>query len=148
MVSKAVVPISLPSEVCKYSGCSTISSTFVTVKLKFVSLYHWRRKWQPTPVFLPGESQGRGSLVGCRLWGRTESDTTAATQQQQQTESDSCSVVSDSLQPHGLQPPGSSVDGIFQAKILEWKAISFFRLSSGPRDRTQVCCTAGRFFTF
>ena len=40
---------------------------------------HWRRKWQPTPVFLPGESQGRGSLVGCRLWGRTESDTTVAT---------------------------------------------------------------------
>ena len=37
---------------------------------------HWRRKWQPTPVFLPGESQGRGSLVGYRLWGRTESDTT------------------------------------------------------------------------
>ena len=31
---------------------------------------HWRRKWQPTPVFLPGESQGRGSLVGCCLWGR------------------------------------------------------------------------------
>ena len=40
---------------------------------------HWRRKWQPTPVFLPGESQGRGSLVACRLWGRTESDTTEAT---------------------------------------------------------------------
>ena len=40
---------------------------------------HWRRKWQPTPVFLPGESQGRGTLVGCRLWGRTESDTTEAT---------------------------------------------------------------------
>ena len=30
---------------------------------------HWRRKWQPTPVFLPGESEGRGSLVGCPLWG-------------------------------------------------------------------------------
>ena len=45
---------------------------------------HWRRKWQPTPAFLPGESQGRGSLVGCRLWGRTESDTTDVTQQQQQ----------------------------------------------------------------
>ena len=45
---------------------------------------HWRRKWQPTPVFLPGESQGWGSLVGCCLWGRTESDTTEATQQQQQ----------------------------------------------------------------
>ena len=39
---------------------------------------------QPTPVLLPGESQGRWSLVGCHLWGRTESDTTEATQQQQQ----------------------------------------------------------------
>ena len=37
---------------------------------------HWRRKWQPTPVFLPGESQGGRSLVGCCLWGRTELDTT------------------------------------------------------------------------
>ena len=40
---------------------------------------HWRRKWQPTPVVLPGESQGRGSLVGCRLWDCTESDTTEVT---------------------------------------------------------------------
>ena len=39
----------------------------------------WRRKWQPTPVFLPGESQGQGSLVGCCLWGCTESDMTEAT---------------------------------------------------------------------
>ena len=52
--------------------------------LSLFTFMHWRRKWQPTPVFLPGESQGRGSLVGCRLWGRTESDTTEATQQQQQ----------------------------------------------------------------
>ena len=43
------------------------------------TIMHWRRKWQPTPVFLPGESQGRGSLVSCRLWGRTESDRTEAT---------------------------------------------------------------------
>ena len=35
--------------------------------------------WQPTPVFLSGESYGWGSLVGCRLWGRTESDTIEAT---------------------------------------------------------------------
>ena len=47
--------------------------------LSLFTFMHWRRKWQPTPVFLPGESQGRGSLVGCRLWGRTESDTTEAT---------------------------------------------------------------------
>ena len=46
---------------------------------------HWRRKWQPTPVFLPGESQGRGSLVGCSPWGRTESDATDASQQQHHT---------------------------------------------------------------
>ena len=52
--------------------------------LSLFTFMHWRRKWQPTPVFLPGESQGQGSLVGCRLWGRTESDTTEATQQQQQ----------------------------------------------------------------
>ena len=39
----------------------------------------WRRKWQPTPMFLPGESQGWWSLLGCCLWGRTESDTTEAT---------------------------------------------------------------------
>ena len=39
----------------------------------------WRRKWQPTPVFLPGESQGQRSLVGCHLWDRTELDTTEVT---------------------------------------------------------------------
>ena len=47
--------------------------------LSLFTFLHWRRKWQPTPMFLPGESQGQGSLVGCRLWGRTESDTTEAT---------------------------------------------------------------------
>ena len=39
--------------------------------LSLSTFMHWRRKWQLTPVFLPGESQGRGSLVGCRLWCRT-----------------------------------------------------------------------------
>ena len=53
-------------------------------ELVLVSRILGRRQWQPTPVFLPGESQGRRSLVGCRLWGHTESDTTEATQQQQQ----------------------------------------------------------------
>ena len=47
-------------------------------RLSDFTFMHWRRKWQPTPVFLPGESQGWGSLVGCRLWGRTESDMTEA----------------------------------------------------------------------
>ena len=49
--------------------------------------------------------------------------------------------------PMDCSPPGSSVHGIFQAKILEWIAISFSRGSSGPRDWTWVSCTAGRFFT-
>ena len=53
--------------------------------LSLFTSMHWRRRWQPTPVFLPGESQGRGSLVGCRLWGRTELDTTEATSQQRQS---------------------------------------------------------------
>ena len=47
--------------------------------LSLFTFMHWRRKCQPTPVFLPGESQGQQSLVGCRLWGRTESDATEAT---------------------------------------------------------------------
>ena len=65
----------------------------------------------PLPVFLPGESQGRGNVLGCRLWGCTESDVTEATYQQQQQQpinkfslfssvQFSHSVVSDSLQPH------------------------------------------------
>ena len=54
--------------------------------LELFTFMHWRRKWQPTSVFLPGESLGRGSLVGCCLCGHTESDTTEVTQQQQQEE--------------------------------------------------------------
>ena len=50
-------------------------------RLKWLSMHamHWRRKWQPTPVFLPGEFPGERSLVGCHLWGHTELDTTEAT---------------------------------------------------------------------
>ena len=55
--------------------------------------------------------------------------------------------ASDSLRPHGLQPPGFSVRGISQARILEWVVSSFSRGSSRPRDRTQVSWTAGEFFT-
>ena len=49
------------------------------ISLSLFTSMHWRRKWQPTPVFLPGESQGRGSLVRWRLWGHTELDTTEVT---------------------------------------------------------------------
>ena len=51
----------------------------LTTSLSLLTFMRWRRKWQPTPVFLPGESQGQRSLVGCHLWGRTESDTIEVT---------------------------------------------------------------------
>ena len=47
--------------------------------LSLLTFMHWRRKWQPTPVFSPGESQVQRSLIACRLWGRTESGTTEVT---------------------------------------------------------------------
>ena len=49
--------------------------------------------------------------------------------------------------PMNYSPLGSSVHGIFQAKILEWEAIPFSKGSSWERDQTQACCIAGRFFT-
>ena len=56
-------------------GSQRVGHNRVT-SLSLFTFMHWRQKWQPTPVFLPGESQGRWSLVGCLLWGRTESDMT------------------------------------------------------------------------
>ena len=59
-------------------GSQRVRHDWVT-SLSLFTFMRWRRKWQPTPVFLPGESQGCGSLVGCCLSGRTESDTTEVT---------------------------------------------------------------------
>ena len=68
---------------------------------------------------------------------------------QNENESESHSVMSDSLRPTmDCSPPGSSVHGILQARILEWVAISSSRGSSQLRDGTQVSHTAGRFFVF
>ena len=77
-------------------GSLKVRHDWVT-SLSLFTFMHWRRKWQPTPMFLPGESQGRGSLVGCRLWGRTESDTTEATQQQQHGDLKLLSLLNDHL---------------------------------------------------
>ena len=55
-------------------GSLRVGHDWVT-SLSLFTFTHCRRKWQPTPVFLPGESQGQGSLVSCCLWGRTELDT-------------------------------------------------------------------------
>ena len=59
-------------------GSHRVGHDWVT-SLSLFTFMHWRGKWQPTPVFLPGESQGWGSLVGCHLWGHTESYTTDTT---------------------------------------------------------------------
>ena len=56
-----------------------LTSIFNFIKLCIFIDISWRRQWHPTPVFLPGESQGQGNLVGCHLWGHTELDTTEAT---------------------------------------------------------------------
>ena len=65
-----------------------------------------------------------------------------------ETESVNHSVMSNSLGLHGLySPPGSSVHGILQARILEWVAILFSRGSSRPKDQMWVSGIVGRFFT-
>ena len=57
--------------------------------LSLFSYMHWRGNWQPSAVFLPGEYQGQGSLVGCCLWSSTELDMTEVTWQQQQQQQES-----------------------------------------------------------
>ena len=59
-------------------GSQRVGHNWAT-SLSLFTFMHWRKKWQPTPVFLPGESQGQGSLMSCHLWGRTESDTAEVT---------------------------------------------------------------------
>ena len=72
------IPWTEESGMLQSMGLLRVGHDSVT-SLSLLTFMHWRRKWQPTPVFLPGESQGQGSLVGCGLWGHTESDPTEAT---------------------------------------------------------------------
>ena len=53
----------------QYMGSLRVGHDWAT-SLSLFTFMHWRRKWQPTPVFLSGESQEQGSLVGCSPWGR------------------------------------------------------------------------------
>ena len=59
-------------------GSQRVGHDSVT-SLSLFTFMHWRRKWQPISVLLPGESQGWWSLVGCHLWVHTEPDTTEET---------------------------------------------------------------------
>ena len=115
----------------------------------------WRRRWKPTPGFLPGRPHGQRSLVGYSPQGRKESDTWATstfTFRNPFLPKCVCMLVAQSrptlCDSMDCIPPGSSLRGILQARILEWVAIPFPRGSSWPRrDRTCVSCIAGGFFT-
>ena len=92
--------------------------------LSLFTFMHWRRKWQPTPVFLPGESQGWGSLVGCQGWGRTESDMTEATQQQKKNggsdgKGSACNAGDLGLIPGLERSPGGGHSKL--STILAWR---------------------------
>jgi len=70
----------LSIHICIYTHTHTHIGISIYTGIYILSIHiYWRRKWQPSPVFLPGESQGQRSLVGCCPWGRTESDTTEVT---------------------------------------------------------------------
>ena len=211
-------------------GLNTVDSNLTVFNH---GLCHTRRRtWQPTPVFMPGESHGQRSLAGYSPWGRTESDTTerlstchtilgcfmsvhpsiqyrisehgkdgkllllVIDKTPRMTQPNfirgsislkvkvlvvqSCPTLCDPMDcilpgssVHGISQarihvcvwcmhaqsylilrnpmdynsPGSSVHGIFQTRILECIAIPFSRVSSQPRDRTQVSHIAGRLFT-
>ena len=95
------------------------------------------RSWQPTPVFLPGEFHGQRSLAGYSPWGCKESDPTELlthTERERERQRDRerecvcvrvaqlCPILWDSTD---CSLPGSSVDGILQARILEWVPFPF-----------------------
>ena len=119
----------------------------------------YRRKWQPTPVLLLGKSHGQRSVVGSMVgtwfasmglqrvghdWATSLHLMCACSVIESESEvAQSCLTLCD---PVDCSPPGSSIHGILQARILEWVTISFSRGSSRPRDQTQVSRIGGRRF--
>ena len=89
----------------------------------------WRRAWKPTPVSLPGEFHGQRSLGGYSLWGHKRVGHDWATKHLlhiwDSATTKSCQSCPTLCGPIASSPPGSSVHGILQARILEWVAISF-----------------------
>ena len=146
---------------------------------------YWRRKWQSTPVFLPGESCGQRSLRATvhgvlKSWAQLATEHIASiyfkrhrfkvelhmwimtiqwdvfirvllywhcSWMKAKSESEVTQLCPTLCDPMDYSLSGSLVHGIFQARVLEWVAISCSRESSQPRDRTQVSRIAGRCFT-
>ena len=107
--------------------------------MEFSRPEYWRRKWQSTPVFLPGKSHGQRSLAGYSPWGRKELI--------QLDYSLKVKMKVTRLCPTLCNPMDYTVNGVLYARILEWVASPFSRGSSQPRGQTQVSRIADRFFT-
>ena len=103
----------------KEPACQCRRPTWLKFNL-WVRKIPWSSKWQPTPVFLPGESHGQRNLMGCSPWGHKRIYTHMLC---------CCFLVAELCQilcdPVDCSPPGYSVHGIFQARIMDWIAISF-----------------------
>ena len=93
---------------------------------------------QPTRLLSPWHSPGKNTGVGCHFVFQC---------MKVKSESEVAQLGPTPPDPMDCSLPGSSIHGIFQARVLEWVAISFSRGSSQPRNRTGVSCTAGRFLT-
>ena len=96
--------------------------------------WKWSRSVMPTRLLRPWDFPGKSTGVGCHCLLLLVYSEVAQ----------SCPTL---CNPMDCSPPGSSLHGIFQARILEWVAFSFSRGSSRPTDQTQVSCIVGRRFT-
>ena len=76
LFSMAAFPLGFPGGSVVKNPPANAADTKDTSSIPGAGRFPWRRKWQPTPVFLPGKSHGQKSLVGYSPWGRKESDTT------------------------------------------------------------------------
>ena len=115
------------------------ASLFFTISQNLLTLMSidWRKKWQPTPLFLSGESQGWRSLVGCCLWGCTESDVTEATSSSMSTESVLPSNHLILCLPLLLLPliyPSIRVFPNESALLMRWPKYGSFSFSISPSD--------------
>ena len=124
--------------------------------LSLFTFMHWRRKWQPTPVFLPGEPRD-GGVWWAAVYGVAQSRTqlkrlssSSSSMQWQHTRihAAAASLLSHVLLSvtHGLQPTRSPARGVFQARVLECGAFSYSQGSFWPRDAVSTAL-AGGFFT-
>ena len=111
----------------------------------------WHRHWSFRDKYIFLIAQRSQAISSCvcvcmcmRDFSRPQCMPLTLKERKEREVTQSCPILCD---PMDCSPPGSSVHGIFQARVLEWAAISFSRGSSPPRNQTRVSCIAGRLFT-